>query len=505
MIKTPEQSIRSSLLLPAAAAIFVAVIFWAKSGLVPAASTGDEMWFSDAPYFFLKDGIFRTPILDDDTGRGVCEILLNMTAIVQIGMLWLFGVTPFGILVQIALTCSLIMVGVYLLCRNLDASKNASMLASVAIWGSFVAERQLDKLRCEAWTTIATIFSILLLLKGHPGNGLSKKWSLAMAGVFLGIGLTAYFPQSPAFLLAWLVAFFILFGINFKASAWTALGFSPIALGYAAWLAVHWGFFQSQVIHVGVEHYLSASNIISPFKALLYPSDFSVWLEAVENLAMLSAAALCVIQCHDRRIKAVAAMAATSSLPMFMYDIPRLSAPSVLMISVLFALAAKSGSIGLHPRSRIAELFKVSLIVLALVKLSLLAATAVLQYEGRRYDPVVKSLRETITQPGPVAISKRAWLALREITTAENLHFLPFTHQTLPNIPKAAKGEGALLFYRYLVLEPETLPTLYQHYPWIKQGIASGAFKLVKSIRPKCLKLPWAPQHVYNLDVYERK
>src|ERR1035441_7067666 len=46
-------------------------INWWRTGRVPAASCGDEMWWSESAYWFLKEGTLRWDCMNDDRGCAV--------------------------------------------------------------------------------------------------------------------------------------------------------------------------------------------------------------------------------------------------------------------------------------------------------------------------------------------------------------------------------------------------------------------------------------------------
>src|ERR1039457_3199513 len=99
------------------------IILWARTRIVPAASGGDEVWWSESGYQFMHEGVLRWACLDDDKGSGTLSFWPPIAPLVQALMMTVFGVNSFGIYAQSSLVCTLIMIFVYLLCRRLQVER----------------------------------------------------------------------------------------------------------------------------------------------------------------------------------------------------------------------------------------------------------------------------------------------------------------------------------------------------------------------------------------------
>src|SRR5215468_6788460 len=89
--------------LALAAAVFVLILIWARTALVPGASTGDEVWWSESGYFFMKEGVLRWACMANDKGSQILSYWPPLPALVQALMLKLFGVNAWGINAQTSL------------------------------------------------------------------------------------------------------------------------------------------------------------------------------------------------------------------------------------------------------------------------------------------------------------------------------------------------------------------------------------------------------------------
>ncbi len=480
---------------PWALVVIIAIIIIAKTGLVPTASSGDDVWSGDTAYAFLKEGIFRTPMLSDATGRGEHDMASPPWVLVQAASIKLFGLTPFGLCAPVALCLLLMMLGIALLVRGVGGRKEWAVLSAAGMFGSFVVERGLSQGRPEPWTALALVFSAWSMLRGG-------RVMACFAGACLSVGGMAYLPQSPTFALAWLVMFVSAHGFDRAAWGWAALGAMPGSAAFFTWLGLHWQEFLRQTMSVGADRYLAWSNVWAPFGGLASHLGSQDWLQRVEWLVVFVVAGIIAWRFrHVRAVRTVALGSAVSSLSLFMLAMPRLTAPSVLMMALLFAFAFQDRSFVMR---RLSQAMCVALVLAGILRVSLLGLTAAVQHQGRDYASVSTALRVAVADGGPVAIGKRAWLALREVMPPGDLDYLPYTYPSLPNTPLRAKRTDADTIYKHVVIERELVDTYASLYPWFKRAIDSGAWRVSTRVTAPVQPLPWDRLPAFDLLVYSR-
>jgi hypothetical protein len=477
-------------------------IIWVRTGLVPAASGGDEVWWSESAYNFLHEGVLRWSCLSDDKGSGTMSFWPPVIAFLQAAMMKVFGVTAFGIYAQSSLVCTLMMVVVYLLSRSLQLNRAASLLCSCAIFGVFLVGRRMTQVRMENLTALASVTIAWLLNIAGSASTYMRFILAASAGLVAGVGIFCYYPQTPFLLLACGVTLLTAPRVSVLAIA-TGLfiGIIPPLLMGLAWIAPHWQMFSDQVLRTGTDDYISLSNLISPFIQLGSVSNLGDWIQQVEKWSLLLLGMLVCFFAPQRQLRLVGAMTLCSSLPMFAYAIsPQVSA-GVLGVPLFFGLARLDHSYWV---TRIYLVGKWYLVVVAATNMILIAETAWYQRDGRRYEPIATALRTAVRADVPTAISQRAWLGLREVCSSENLHLLVYSGPSLNNMPLRARRPDADNYFQYLVIERPNIEILMQIYPWLRRGIETAQYHVVAEIRPEFKFLPWANLRCYDLVVYER-
>jgi hypothetical protein len=476
-------------LAPIATALVLAII-WLKVGRVPTASSGDDVWSTDTAYAFITQGTFKTPMLNDVTGRAEHDLSSPPWILTQATSLKLFGLNAYGMCAPAALCTSLVMLGAWLLVRQLGGSQTMAYIATVAIMGSFVIERGLSQGRPEPWNVIALVFGLWSMMRG-------TRAMLLISGVCLSVGGMAYLGQSPFFTAAWFAAFAILHGKDLRAWGLAMLGAAPGSIAFFTWLANHWGEFQRQTLNVGQSQYLGWSNLLAPITELVHGIGSQEWLARAELLtACVVAGSLAWHAKANRSLQALGVAALIASGPMFLFTAARQATPSVLICAALCAAG--------QWQRRLCGLLLVGLISLGLLRLGLNATTVIVQRHGRDYAEVTRQLRAALPHAGPVAVGKRAFLALREVTAPTDLDYLPYTWPSIPYTPLRAKRADAASLYSHVVIERDLIETYQTIYPWFKEAVASGRMRITHQVTLPIEPLPWDKKPVYDLVIFTR-
>ena len=486
------------------AALFCLSILWLRTGLVPGASGGDEVWWSEAAYHWSHEGVLRWACLDDDKGSALVSYWPPVAPLLQAAMIRLFGLTPFGITAQSPLVCTLIVVLVFLLGRAGGLPVNHSLWAGLALFGLLVVERRLMQVRMENLTAVSGLAGLALLLGIGEARSLSHNLIRAVAaGAVLGLGLFCYYPQSPFLVLAFAAGLAVLpHPRKLLLGAALAAGTLPALAAGAAWILPHRDLFASQVLTVGMDHYVDPWKFFRAVTGLWDFSDWLRWTQGLEKWAVLILASIVCSLKPSPQVRLVAVMAVASSLPMFLFEAPPQVLAGILGVLLVFFLARSVPAVGW---GRCLPLLPGLLVGAALLKFSLIGITALVQREGRDYAKVAAGLTALIPPTARVGISQEAWLALRATLPAANLHLLTYAPPSTENRPRVARTAAAADYYDCLVLQRNRLPALREVYPWLGPALDRGHFRTVRSIAPPFTHLPWAKNPNYDLVVYFRQ
>jgi hypothetical protein len=419
-------------------------------------------------------------------------------------MIKLFGLTPFGISALSAFICTMAVSLVFCLGRILGLERTSALWAGTALFGLFIVERRMLQVRMENLTALFALAGLCLLLLGASSR--SRPTAVALifgAGLMFGVSLFCYYPQSPFLLPGIAGALMLLPRLrNLPALGAAITGTGVVLIVGAAWIWPHSDLFTRQVLAVGTSHYLSPRHSVEAFTELLGPFDTLRWLQTIEKWSVLLLSLIVLRRVPAPDVRAVAALATASSLPMFFYDNP----PHVLagMLGVLLVfVSAKFWRESIIGRFWLG--IQMVLVAAAIVKLTMVGITGWVQRESRDYNLVAAELDKWVQPWYHTGISQEAWLALRARLPPANLHLLPYAPPSTENRPRVARNDAAPEYFDCLVLQRERLPALREVYPWLGPALDSGVFREVALIAPAFRPLPWARNMNYDLVVYLRR
>lgn len=473
-------------------------LIWARTGYYPGTSGGDDQWFSESAYYFLRDGVLRRPMHDDELGSLSHDFLPPLTNLVQAAFFAVFGVTQFSGSAQSSFWCLAVSVLIFVMVRLRGGTEGNAFLASIAIFGSQIVLDILIHIRFEP----VQVFFFLLFLACdfvEKTSRLSAREVLAyrfVEGLSLGLACIAYYPIGPFVLVAGLLNHYpekLRADRNLTASL---LGGGIVAITFLAYVAQCVSCFFHQVVVTGVSEYLSLSNLWFMVREL--PQDLFGALSLIEVAVMVG---LCARYLRQPGKSNFGVMLVVLMAPVFVYARPSQAALPIILCVIDMAAAEAS-------QVRSMSRFAVGILaIIGTAKIGLLAATSYIQRDGRDYRHVVAAFERLIIRPGDiVAMTGQAWLALRPRTDRDQLH-----HLLDAKVPDAFISSSKVLFSEsltdrltYVIVLDGMLGPVRASYPIIDRMFASGALKLAFEVNPPFRELPWARRSPYKLVVFER-
>lgn len=465
---------------------------WARTGLVPAASCGDEVWWSESGYWLAKEGVLKWEIMDDDRGSGSRSFWPPVLPTVQAFFIRCLGLNSFSIYAQSSLHCTLLVLLVYLIGRQRGLDFHGAVLAGVGALGIFTVQRSFVQVRMESATALAML--AFLWLHGEASRRGRQGYDF-LAGLVLGIGVMAYYPLSP-FLIAGAL-FTLIIERNSQALSRVVVGGVPVALAAGLWILPHWKEFFQQVLDTGSQRYLSLSSlghfVAGNLQALSLRN-----LPKVPELLIGGGLLVWKTLGHRPQDRSWIIYGWCLLAPLFLINPPHLLAAYLCVWILVCGTPAQKPKL-----ERVLGLVRVALATLAFGQFALISLTAVIQHQGRDYSSVKEVLDSIpLEDKGKIAISQRAWLGLRRRAQPDQLHLLVYSGPSQLNASRILKEEDSGLKFDVLVLETNKIEILSRLYPWIGEGIRNGTFKQVERIRPEFRPLPWARNFCYDLTVF---
>jgi hypothetical protein len=480
--------------------IAVLACVWLRTGIVPAASGGDEVWWSESGYFFSKEGVLRWAMMDDDRGSGQMSYWPPVLPIVQAALFKLLGLTQFSMCAQSSIQITLLLVLVASLVYQRRGNLAYSLAAAVAVLGPLSTERRLVQVRMENMTAVGTLAFLWCLNCGMKCSTKRRNIYYLGSGFFLSIGIMSYYPISPFLGVAALII--LAFSRDWRIIGWVILGALPVALASGAWLLVDPNKFLHQVLRAGEDHYLSELSPLTVTKTLLdWRNPVTALISWEAHVALLVGCWLSFRARNDEE-RRLGVLCFGMSLSFFFFPLAPTVAGVSLAIVWLFTQVSDSNRARLQDYSF--KLAQSGLIIATILKVIMFSWTLVYQFQGRDYSFVENRLRSIDFDAGGVAICQRAWLALRERVAPERLHFLVYTGSSIDNMSIQLKADSAATFFDHFVIEAKLYEQMQELYPWIKTGIHNGTYRMVAEIRPPFRPLPWAKEECYHLLVYSK-
>lgn len=475
-------------------ALLMVILIWARTGVVPAASCGDEVWWSESGYWLAKDGVTKWEIMADDRGSATMSFWPPVLPVVQAFFIQVFGLNSFAICAQSSLHSTLLIFLLYLVSRQRGLAMAPAIFTAVGVLAVLSIQQRFVNVRMESATTLAVLAFMWLHTEAKVR---SRPLFYCLAGFAVGVGVLTYYPLAP-FLLGG-VFLFLAMERDARAFGYTVVGGLPLALVTAAWIVPGWEDFRSQVLATGAEKYLNGSALIQYLVSQLSSGSVRGVPIALELFVMFALLVWKTLR-HEVSDRGWLILAWFLLAPVAIVATPQLVGAFVCVWVLVFASPTKT-----QKTSMILGVTRICFALFAFAQFLLIGATALLQSEGRNYASVKKQLDKISLEPGSmVAISQTAWLGLRERAQPDQLHLLVYSGASLNNASRILRDSNAPKHFDLLILETNRLKVLSEVYPWIAQGLKTGAYREVKRIRPDFRALPWSAKPNYDLTVFEK-
>ena len=514
--KNPEKSMSSErppdyhrlrLVLTGFALAFVFAVLWLKTGRVPAAAGGDEVWMGEGAYWLLKEGAHVYDFLADEHGHQVSSTFQPVSSFFYTAVFALFGMTPFTLMMQIPIVGSAAMLLCIAVCRRLGLTWWISLLVPSTIWGLMMVERRLNTVRWEPMVAVWILLSFWFLLGAAKTSGSRRWWLQFAAGVIATAAGITYYPHAPFALLAATGAAVILAGIFPlaglpKRAGGFVIGGVLSGLLFLAWISRSYEYFYKQVLAFGDEHYFRLGNLLWPFITLFRPKDPVDWLAVSEHMVIVVLAVAAAVVLKDRRWRAAAWVAVVMCGPMFLYRKPVMDvAGGIFGVIVLAGLAAQADN-KIHRRIgyTVLLLFSAS----AVLRFALLGYTAYVQGDRRSYALFEEKLREALgPSHGKIASSQFTWLALRAEKGRGGYNFIAkYGDPSYAYRSTALRTREGVETHSHIILGKGYERLISEHYPAMQSAIDDGTFVKVTEIVMPGPELPWARAPIYDCTVF---
>ncbi len=490
--------------------VFILAVLWLKTGRVPAASGGDEVWMGEGAYWLLEKGVHRYDFLADEHEHQVVSTYQPVSAMFSALIFALFGMSPFTLMAQIPVAGTVIMVLLAAIGRRLGLAWWLSVLVPASVWGLMMVERRLNQVRWEPLVAMWVVLAFWLLLEARGADGW-RRWILqALAGVASFLAGITYYPHGPFALLATTGAAFLLAGLtpwrSLPARLWAfVLGGVVSTVVFLSWLLRHYDYFHKQVVTFGDEHYFRLSNLAWPIVSLFRPEGMADWLALVEHAGVIALAALAAIVLKDPRWRAVAWVAVVMCGPVFLYKRPTMDVAGGIFGVLLLAGLASHFQVRWGRWPALAALWLLA--VVAAGRFALFGYTAYAQADRRSYAIFQERLEEVLgSDSGKVASSQFTWLALRAQKGPGEYNFIAkYGDPSYDYRSTALRTREGIETHRHIIVAKGYDGLIRDHYPEMQAAIDDGTFVKIAEIEMPGPALPWSGAPIYDCTVYRNR
>jgi hypothetical protein len=482
---------------------------WLRTGLIPASSAGDDVWFSESAYWLLHDGQLRRDIHADAIGSAVRDFLPPVPALGQAVSFRLFGINQFSIGLAASVVGSGIVCLMFALARGLSLPTSTALFASIGFAFTPIAAGMAMRVRYDVWAVVFWIAALDLILIERKEARLPAQLAYGFGGgMAFAIACFAYYALGPTLLC--------LFGAILVARVVSGSGLSlPMAFAGGAvfctaafllWIRPDYQLFIEQNIASLHEYswYQSCVASVRRCSANIHPEPD--WLLCLAGL-VATLVALVALTGIDIASKArftskrwlwivIGCLSLASwAQALIMY-------PRFILFSTTFSVIFLVYRIHLSPGSRVSVIGTGILTAFAVIgTLFMLAA----DYRGllsekaaRDYRPFEQTILKTANLNGLVLTDVVGWLAFRGVTKAGQLHLLlPFTGEP-PDLNRSTVlfDASAANTVTSIVISPENLAAFRSELP-----LVDAALRRPDMIGPIVIGITPGPYYIYLYTV----
>lgn len=161
---------RSELMMLFLSIVLVAFLFL-RSGRFPAASKGDEVWWTESGYWLLLKGVLCWGVFDDPFGSSIKSFWPPVAALIQALNIKVFGLTAFSMHVQAAEVATVTGIVLFRLSRELSLARVKSFAVVIAVLGFTAVDLRIGQARMENLSMLFFVSSQCLLIMAGRAQG----------------------------------------------------------------------------------------------------------------------------------------------------------------------------------------------------------------------------------------------------------------------------------------------------------------------------------------------
>jgi hypothetical protein len=416
----------------AVSALFASMVFW-RTGFVPIASGGDDVWFSESGYWFLKEGTLRRPMHQNPLRSDLRDFLPPIPSLAQAASFSAFGVNQFSMAIGPSIVTVLLVASVVMFGHHLGALRTIAACSGLAIFAIPESFQRSIQSRYDIYVALFVMLSVACL---DLARLYRRPLFFSAAGAWICLSVIAYYPS------AILAIIFIVLLIKWR--IYRDVGIIDLAsfLGGGLLPAIIF------LVWIGSDlpwmlQYLSAAgqSYDSTGRLLRVAGNLRLMPWSIVFLFVLNSTILGLLwgQGGYRGDLARATCAAALSCGLIMPVTSHALLPAMATLTVLAILFLVS----LDSRARVLVAATCLLLPGACTALAgaTYSAMVLSSQEGRHIEPFGSQLRATINTDGLVLVDNPGWLPLRQhLPKGKLVHIAGYS-------PDASRADASAFFF----------------------------------------------------------
>jgi len=408
--------------------VITVALVWFRTGILPASSTGDEVWGSESAWWLLHDGVLRRDMHADAIGSAIRDFLPPIPALGQALVFGLFGLSQFSMGLCSSIAFTVIVIAGFLLARQFELSKAEAIMSAFSLAFIPASAAQILRVRYDVYVVMFVLLALYWLNLSHRNQYAIRpiviRWLLA--GISLGAACISYFGSAPGLALCFLAltGWYCLRTRNPGLFLSFCAGAGLVFAAYGVFVLGDLALFMSQSL-------ASAAAYRAPPLSFNLQSGLAtaVFLLFGARMLQLLLAGNNDSALRNRSIDAVfvpLAIAAIVFWAMSLHFYPRytLLATTLTSVSISLLVAGHRNCAGFFRHAP--RILLMAGYALSMAFLLGAVATAIAQRRDRDYSVAAADLTREANLAGLVLTESPGWLALRPLTHSGQLqHLLP--------------------------------------------------------------------------------
>jgi len=407
--------IRQSMAITALTLLFLVLNCW-RAGVVPIASGGDDVWFSEAAYWLVQDGVLKREIHKNGVSN-IRDPLPPVASLAQAAIFRIFGLSQRSMAAASIPAVAALIYAIMQIGRLLNMPRHVAMLLAISSFSLPECMKRLIEIRYDIYVAISILISLYFLIQARRSGLIGHSW---LAGFFAGASVMSHYGfATPVALYVGWVTFERLNGKNNVNIAYFLGGLAVVAFIAAWWINPDWETFL-MYLSDGARAYESAHRY-----QLAYTGQNIPWLHGTVFLMAMLGIYRCTTS-NSNELKSLGILISTMAMSGAIITLGTSNAilPASYILAIISIIICTD-----FTRDGQKEISCLALASCASLGIMIYTALILGSQSGRNIDDLTSDLQNVINRRGMVLTDGIGWLPLREaLPNSQLIHIIGYVN-----------------------------------------------------------------------------